>query len=340
VALLVSIASSAGEPGSFIHGLLRHARFSTTDLRTLDSNKAVVKTLDTPVRQELAHFGVVHVDGPATRFVERFREIEQFERGPGTPQIGRFSNPPRLEDLASLRLPSPDLAALASCRSGGCDLKLSAAAMARFHDHVNWSSPDAGAQANRVAREMLLELVRSYQAIGNDALGSYDDDSQPFAVADQFRAMVGNGHQLPLPVPALLTYLVEYPRGRPAGVEDFFYWSVVDFGLKQTVRVNHVVIYSPAGEPSGVSHVIAIKQLYASHYFNTTLELRFLAEEPLAEPRGFYLLSLTRSRIDGTTGLKGSLVRPIVSRRSRNAVRNYMEHLKRQVETDVPRASG
>ena len=98
--------------------LLRRERFVEADLRAIHAGEAVVKSLDTPVRQELAVFGVVHVEAPAARFVDRFGDIERFERGPGIPQIGRFGNPPRLEDLASLTLPAKDVAALASCRPG------------------------------------------------------------------------------------------------------------------------------------------------------------------------------------------------------------------------------
>ena len=154
--------------------------------------------------------------------------------------------------------------------------------------------------------------------------------------SEQFRALLISGKQLPIAVPELIAYLEHYPRSRPAGVEDFIYWSVADFGLKPTLRVNHVITYPLAARPSGVSHVIAIKQLYASHYFHTALELRFLADDRRADRGGFYLLSIIRSRIDGTTGLKGSLLRPVISRRSRTAVRGYLEHLKRQVERADP----
>jgi hypothetical protein len=313
--------------------MLEREQFFEADLRALHAGEAVVKSLDTPVRQELAVFGVVYVNIPAARFVDRFGDIERFERGPGIPQIGRFSNPPRLEDLASLTLPAKDVAALASCRPGDCDLKLSTVAMSRFRNQVDWSSPNSSLQAQKIAREMILELVHTYQANGNAALGRYDDGVEPVPVAEQFRALLTSSKELPVPVPELIAYLDEYPRSRPAGADEFFYWSVVDFGLKPTVRVNHVIRYPLAARPSGVSHVIAIKQLYASHYFHTALELRFLADDDRrADRRGFYLLSIIRSRSDGTTGLKGSLLRPIISRRSRNAVRGYLEYLKRQVE--------
>ena len=332
-ALLLAGALPEAQARSFVNDLLMRAQFSAADRRVLDAGSAVVKTLDTPVRQELAHFGVVYIDAPADRFIERFGDIERFESGPGILQIGRFRNPPQVEDLASLTLPTPDVTALSTCRPGDCDVKLSAAAMTRFRTRVNWASPTAALQANVVAREVIFDLVQAYQGTGSEALGSYDDGGEPLSVAEQFRALLTSRMQLPLPVPGLMTYLDEYPRSRPAGAEDFFYWSVVDFGLKSTIRVNHVVVYPLAGRPSGVSHVLAIKQLYASHYFHTTLELRFLIDDDRGiNRRGFFLFSLTRSRIDGTAGLKGSLLRPVISRRSRTAVRGYLEHLKRQVE--------
>ena len=338
-ALLIVVASLAAQSGSTVDSLLTQKMgFSAADLRALDAGSAVIKSLDTPIREELAHVGVVYVDAQPERFVERFRDIERFERGPGIPQIGRFGSPPRLEDLESLALPATDVAALSKCRPGDCDVKLSAAAMSRFRNEVDWSSANAARQADEVAREMILELVHAYQAAGNAALGYYDDGDEPLSVAEQFRALLASGDPLPAPVPALLAYLDDYPRGRPAGADDFFYWTVVDFGLKPTIRVNHVTVYPlTASPPLGVAYAIAIKQLYASHYFHTTLELRFLVvDDRRYGRRGSSLISITRSRNDGMTGFKGFFLRPIISRRSRDGVRGYLEHVRRQVERPVP----
>lgn len=333
IAELSAVRSPPANSGPAVDALLPPERFGLADIRAIHTGVAVVKNLDTPLRQELAVFGVVYIAIPAARFVDRFADIERFEKGPGISHIARFGNPPRLEDLAALTLPDNDLAALARCRPGDCHLKLSTAAMTRFRSGVDWSSPKASRQAQGMAREMILDLVTAYQMNGNAALGRYDDVSEPVAVGEEFRGVLGNSNQLPIAVPELMAYLDSYPRGRPAGAHEFFYWSMVEFGLKPTVRVNHVVIYPLAARPSGVSHVIAIKQLYASHYFHTALELRFLVEDdrpPVG--RGSYLLSIIRSRADGTTGLKGSFLRPIITRRARTGVRGYLEYLKRQVE--------
>lgn len=326
---LLSVAAAAGQPTS-MEDLLHLWRFSSTDLRALEAKRAIVKPLDTSIRRELAYFGAVHIDGQPVRFVERFRDIERFEAGPGTHQIGRFSGRPTIEDLSSLTLPQGDVSALSACRPGACGLKLPAAAIARFQHEVNWSSPGAAARANEIVRETLLGLVRAYQIDGNTALG-HNDDGQPPEVADQFGAMLAGGRQSPVPIPGLTSYLGDYPRGRPAGTQEFFYWSVVSFGLKPTIRVNHVIIYPLSLQSGGASYAIAIKQLYASHYLQAALDLRFLVDDGRSgDRRGFYLLSLTRSRVDGTSGLRGSLLRPIISRRARTAVGDYMEHVSQQ----------
>ena len=228
-ALLIAVASLAAQSGSIMDNPLRQKMgFSAADVRVLDAGSALIKSLDTPVREELAYVGVVYIDTPTERFVDRFRDIERFESGPAIPQIGRFGSPPRLEDLVSLTLPAADVKALRKCRPGDCDVKLSAAAMRRFRTEVDWSSLNAAHQADGLAREMILDLVRRYQADGNTALGYYDDGDDPLPVAEQFRALLASRGPLPVPMPEFLAYLDSYTRGRPTGAEDFFYWTVGD----------------------------------------------------------------------------------------------------------------
>ena len=337
----IAVAAFGTLSGAPVERLLtERLGFSADDVRALEQGSAVIRSLDAPVRQEVAHVGAVYVDVPPDEFVQRFRDIERFERGPGIPQIGRFGSPPRIEDLHALTLPAEDVEELPKCRPGDCEVKLSAEAMRRFLREVDWSSAHAADRATEIAREAILDLVLAYQAEGNAALGSYVDGSRPLPVAEQFRSLLASRDALPVPVPALLACLEDYPRGLPDGADEFFYWTVVDFGLKPTIRVNHVVIHPLADRRStGVAYAIATRQLYASHYFHTTLELRFLVDRTDAAGRASSaLISVTRSRNDGMTGFRGLFLRPIIRRRSRDAVRNYLEHVKRQVERPAPAA--
>lgn len=72
------------------------------------------------------------------------------------------------------------------------------------------------------------------------------------------------------------------------------------------------------------------------HYSHSTLELRFLLDRPdLADRPGAALVSIARSRSEGMTGLRGSLPRPIVSRRSRDALRGYLEYVRLQLQASA-----
>ena len=198
---------------------------------------------------------------------------------------------------------------------------------------MDWSAPDAAGQANHLMREMLLDLVRAYQADGNQALGVYDDGDEPLAVADEFSALLDSDAILATLAPELVDHLRNYPALRPAGATEFFYWTVVNFGLKDTVRVNHVTIYPVRDASPPIAYMIAIKQLYASHYFHTTLELRLLLDDEARDgDPGTALVSMTHARNDGMTGFRGLFLRPIISRRSRDGVAGYLEHVKQQVE--------
>ena len=332
-AAAIVVSSQAAQPDPSIERLLaRNLGFLAGDLERLAGDAAVIRSLNTPVREELAHVGVVYLDARPEAFVDRFRDIEEFERGPGVLQVGRFGSPPHIEDLASLTLSPEDFAELPACRPGDCELKLSADAIEHFRSEVDWSSPQARREVNAVARRMLLDLVAAYQRDGNAALGAYFDRGRPLPVADQLRGLLASREALPAQAPELFAYLDRYPRGRPEGTEEFFYWAMVDFGLKPTIRVNHVVIHPVAARAAtGVAYVIAIKQLYASHYFHSTLELRFLLDRAEPAGSGAVLVSIARSRSDGMTGVRGRLLRPIAERRSREALRGYLEHVRRQL---------
>lgn len=68
----------------------------------------------------------------------------------------------------------------------------------------------------------------------------------------------------------------------------------VDFGLKPTIRLNHAVIYR--GRTQGRDFaIVAIKQLYAMHYFHTALDVSVCVTDGTAGRPGFYLLTLKGS---------------------------------------------
>ena len=98
-------------------------------------------------------------------------------------------------------------------------------------------------------------------------------------------------------------HVIDYPNGKLAGAEDYFYWEKINFGQEPTARINHVTIF-----PNGYGFVkllIVNKQLYASRYIRVALQMFYCipdSENP-SKP-GFYLLEVNDSRLPDFGGLK------------------------------------
>jgi hypothetical protein len=204
--------------------------------------------------------------------------------------------------------------------------------MRELQKALDWSGPNVGAQVNMRIRRMALEVLRRYQEDGNSVLGSYRDTDRPFDVDAQLQSLLGRSTALPVYLPELSRYLLDYPNATLANVESLFYWERVSFGLKPTLRLNHAIAYRSAG-PKGAAQVVAVKQLYASHYFQLALDLTAcVTEKGNAGRAGFYLISLRGSTQQGFTGFKGSLLRRIVVGRTRAAQELVLVTIKRTLE--------
>jgi hypothetical protein len=176
---------------------------------------------------------------------------------------------------------------------------------------------------------MAIDLVRRYREQGDAALPTYNDEHEPADV----RSLMERFRALSLAPPETTALMLEYPHvaGGHANIQSIFYWERVVFGLKPTLRVTHLVASQP---PSGVlSCVVAIKQLYASHYIRAAID--YAACVTASERRGqqgFYLVAFKGSRQEGVTGLTGSLVRRIVVGRARTALDGSLIRIKRALE--------
>src|SRR5262249_54087698 len=80
-------------------------------------------------------------------------------------------------------------------------------------------------------------------------------------------------------------------------------------------------------------YAIAEKQLYASHYFQTALNLCFLVRNPdSSNPAGFYLLRAMGSTQAGLTGFKGSIIRRKTVKQTNSFLREWLQDVKNGLE--------
>ena len=295
----------------------------------IDAGQAVAKVLSWGGPSEVFVFGAVHIDGSPETYLKLTRNVGRLSGTPGYLAVGELSA--TTSDLSRLTVDPDDLKALKTCREGACDVQLPTSSITAFQNAVDWGKPDAAGQASGLARGMVLDLVRAYRRGGNTALGVYRDKDHPTRVADQFETMVGRSATLPNVLPELRQYLLKYPDADLPGADSYFYWEKVDFGMKPTIRVNHGVVYR-AGDATRPISTVAIKQLYASHYFHTALDVSICVTDTNPQRRGFYLVTLKSSEQDGLTGARGSILRKVVVSKTRSSLEKGLALIKDAVE--------
>jgi hypothetical protein len=283
--------------------ITKYVKLTPTQQSQLAAGQPVSKILDSDPSKEVAVFGAIWVDAPLASYLAATKDIERLEAGGGFRVTKKISSPPRIEDFSQMTVPDDDAADLKTCKVGECEIKLGAPAIERVRREVDWTKPDARARLDRIARELALEYVTRYLEGGNAELATYRDSDRPTFVAKEFESMTGRLPELTEFLPEIRQYLLEFPKAALPNSDSFLYWQEAQFGLKPTIRINHLVI---AESPTGAA--IASKMLYASHYFWTALELRVLVVDP-ARGKGFWFVSVNRSRSDGLSGFVGRIIR-------------------------------
>lgn len=299
---------------------------NASDLRAVARGEAVVKLLPTQEGRDVAVAGVIGVRGPRAVAVARAIDDPGLI-ATGASQFGVFGNPPSLADVPDVAFARSEYRDLRGCQAGDCDFKLSAGEMAAFARSVDWSSPNAKAQADERLRNGLVHLVADYRRRGNAALPIYDDGGGEVRASDAFAALVAQARELAAFAPDVLRYLTTYPAAPPNGVRSFVYWSESRIGrMRPTLTVNHVVTYI---QPSGTV-LLAKKTLYANHYLEGGLDL--LAIVDAGAPVGgagrtpnAYLIVVRRFRFDylpgGLLNVRGRVRNQLVDRTRADLVR-------------------
>ena len=299
-------------------------------INSIRSGKAVAKILDSPTPDEVYVFGSVYVNSTPERYLKFASDIDSLRKVPNYLAIQKFSDPPKLSDLQGFTLEEQDIKELKKCEPGHCEIQLPSEAMDTFRQSINWSAPDVADQVNRLGQKMVLEALEKYIEGGNAALGTYRDKHNPAVVADTFQTLISRAKGLPVYLPVLDQYLLDYPKANSEGIESQFYWEKVSFGLKPTLRILQAIVYRDK-DAANPRYAIAVKQLYSSHYFETALDLTVCV--PDHERPGMYVITLKGSSQAGLTGLKGGIVRKVAVDRTRSSLEKALETIKQKLES-------
>lgn len=322
-ALVTTPAFSSSQPQETRTFLRSVLGFGESELRDLAQARAAVRSLETVDGREIAIAGAIRVPLTPQQYIAQLTDIVEFKRHEAVQQIGTFGSPPQVSDIAGLTLDGDHVADLRECRVFDCGLQLSRRDIDRF-GAIGWSAPDAPEQANRVMRELLTELVANYGRVGDAALMTYENERPALSVAQQFRAMTAAPPAVLQHFSPLERHITGFTGSAAPGIDDVLYWSKEDVGPQVIISVTHMAIYKTSSAP--VVYAVASKQLYGSHYFDSSLGLTLLLRDD--EPSSTVLVYLNRSRIDALDGFLGGLKRAVVRSRGRAAMADTLSRIR------------
>lgn len=302
-----------------------YAKLRRDEIKAIQSGTAVVKDLNSNPEQVLI-FGAIYIRANAEKYLTFASDINQTSKIPGYLAIRKFSDAPQLSDLDTFSLEAEDIKDLEKCKPDACEVQLPVNTIEEFRRSVNWKAADAAIEVNTLARQMALQALQSYIQGGNAALGTYRDKKHPNVVAESFKNLLAQAKALPVYMPDLHRYLLEYPNFQSPEIQSVFHWEKVKFGLKPTLRIVHRIIYK--NDSSEPVYAMAEKQLYSSHYFQTALDITVA----VADSGGFYLITAKGSQQAGLTGLKGNLVRGVALSKSKTSLEQGLDAIKKKLE--------
>lgn len=298
--ILLQIAPPPQRSAQLTRFLEQSIGLDTAQLAAVERGEPVAKVLEARDRRDVALFGIITVPRTREAFARAARDFPAALRTPNRTQLGIFDTPATERDVAALAVTSRDAAEMKDCKPGDCVVKLPTAEMQQIRAQTNWSAPppDLQAQLSAYARRRLVEYVNHYRARGDSAMVVYDDRGNlTVRSSEAFAAQLAESPYVYSNVPSLQQYLSAYPRDSLPGGSEIIYWSEdVLPRLRPILSLTHHVVYTPPELP-GVT-LIAAKQIYANHYFETAIDLTCAVERG----SGIYLLVLRRFRFDNLPG--------------------------------------
>jgi hypothetical protein len=298
----------------------------------LARNEAIARTLPGQDGQ-ISVFVATRLDASADALVAWTRAIADFKRSRFVLAIGRFSEPPVLGDLDGAALDDRDLDALRDCTPGDCGLKLTAPEIAALAGAAA-GGPAWRETLQRAFRQVMLGRVVTYREGGLAAVPAPADRHGAKRFHEALATLMERSPQLGK-VPPLARWLQEYPHGG-TDIESFFYWSKEFFGSgKPVIGITHVAIVRQPLVPGGpLATIVAGKQIFATHYSQTSLGLTMALPGGPGMPS--YLVYVNRSAIDVLTGMMGTLARPIMERRLTRNAPAIVAGLRARLESGLP----
>src|SRR5262249_21504507 len=164
VALAAVASATAAEetPEARLQRFLRSVvKLDEAQLAAVGRGEVVTRLLPMADSSEIAAFGAVKTAGDPDILVRIARDVAKLRKVEQGPGVGVFGTPPSLPDLAGLKWPADDVAALRKCKPGSCDVKLGTKSLERLSG-IDWSAADADKRAVAILDQGIVDYMAAY----------------------------------------------------------------------------------------------------------------------------------------------------------------------------------
>ena len=307
---------------------------SADDHRQLDRGEPIARTLPWKDNQ-IAVFAAIPVSIDGDRLVAWMRQIAELKKSRYVQAIGRFSDPPVIDDLAALTLDDRDLTAIRECRPADCPLKLTGVEMRQLQREADEAGAAWRTALQGAFRRLMLQRVKAYLQGGHAALGRYEDAADREPLEARFSLLMQQSEFLTRGLPLFADYLNRFPHATMPNVESFVYWSKEALSGKPIISATQVSMVR-SEDVALPDVIVAGKEIFATRYVNASLGLTAIVRGSNGRN---YLVYLNRSEVDELGGFFGGVVRMVMGRRLKAEASDVLRGLRNRLESGEPALS-
>ncbi|MCO6512139.1 MAG: hypothetical protein J5I65_15240 [Aridibacter famidurans] len=329
VLVLLAGASADGQEltrDRVLRELRNRVGFNDEDIERLEKGETVIKELERTVKREVAMIGAVKLQYSFQLAKKGLDRTVDTQRRESAREYGEFSGSPTAEDMKGLVFDEGDLDDLRECRVNDCKWNLSEEIIGKLQREVNWDADDAPEKASGILKRELAAYLRAYIANGDGSLMVYRDTDLHVPLSDEYAELLRDLPFIDGFAGPFSDHARSFPAGAPEGVRSVFNWSEVKVGLKPVVMITHTLAYEPGSD----AMFSVSKQVFANHYFDSTLGITALFGFPgNGERPASYLVFISRSRASALRGRLGGLIRGLIEDQAEGKMEEFLSDAKK-----------
>jgi len=303
-ALVMLVARSAAAAGGFtVDQVLADLNLPTDAAARIRRGEMVHSDPKESSEREMAVGLTFLVQQPVAEVLQAFRAAVDLKADPQLSASVPIRGPGTPADFASLVLEPAGIAEANRylTASPGDTLNLSADEIRAFEALAS-AGGEPKPQVEEQLKRLLLARYQAYLARGLSGMAPYERRSGPCEPSAELRRASDAARLLKLHAPALQQLLLSYPEGKPAGLEEQFYWLRYDLDGRPNYTLRHRLTL-----PVGEVFTVADREFYVSHGYNTSQAFAGL----IPVPEGTVVVYRSRVSTDQVAGFGSSVKKGI-----------------------------